>query len=212
MLLPLALVMALMMYTGWHHHVEEQMHELEVHFRNMVNDFSQLAFFGQEVLLHPEEVRPRQQWREKHAALTLNLQEMHTSSNEAQVIQERMRSHLESLGYWFGQMAGTITAGDGRIEAMHERRDRISSRMALEIQNLLTDTNALSQKMHEDWFSKHRLFDAVMMTGVAVLGALTILMIFVMGRKVLKPLRLLQRGINTISRGRSAIPYRNDDR
>jgi signal transduction histidine kinase/DNA-binding response OmpR family regulator len=181
--LPILLGLAVLSLLIWS---AGQDREHQAHFeliQNLAGEAFNLSRLSGDIALHPEEPRPRRQWRETQHRLDELLSRM--SDVETPDLVADLRREQGMMDELFERLERMPETSDTAV--LRERQRRLASQMALHTQAFSAETGKLMRDHHRDQLALRTRIDYL------ALGLILALSVFLAGLSGLGGIRLIQR-------------------
>jgi signal transduction histidine kinase/ActR/RegA family two-component response regulator/HAMP domain-containing protein len=163
---------------------------------------SELRFVMVETLLYAD-ARSRLQWQRKHASLLAELDRQDFDAPRERALLQRMHLNHLSADTLYRLLTGNGEAnGHAARGSVNEAQVRTVSSLLLVTQEMLDDANELSRITQESLLASQARGEALMLTAVLLVAAIMGSIGWLIIRRVLAPVAVLQQGAAMIAAGR----------
>lgn len=176
---------------------------LEQELNEVADGVFVLSLLSQDISLHPEEPRAREQWLLQHRKLGELLRATRLEDRAGEVVIERLRGGHENLRRLFDKLSSPAMQRrlPGMSEMEAEQRERLAYRMSFTAQSMVSDALTLDREMRTELTAYRRRVDAVALVLAAVVTSAIAVLVYFLGRSIVQPLTRLHEGTEAIGSG-----------
>ncbi|MBS1189364.1 MAG: hypothetical protein H6R10_1156 [Rhodocyclaceae bacterium] len=163
----------------------------------------QLTLLGQDVALHPEELRAPNQWLKQHRELGELLYRVRLDDPQDGAVLEKLR---EAHGYQLRlfedlQLLSRQQKESGATAIGRERLERLAYRMSFSAQSMLSNALALEQRKRGEISGYRREIDRIALGLAGIMTSVIAALAYLIGRSITLPLARLRRETEIIGAG-----------
>ncbi len=201
-LIPLFLAVVAILVVYWTNEATNRSRTMESNAYEITRNVFELNLAIDQFLLYPEE-RPRVQFQSLHESLKKKFALFMARTEEERSILNSMRQNHEAMGELFSMLAQLREKqGFGNEGANStELRERIIGQLLANSRDIATDALGLSRISAAQLDAVRQWRNYSIFVAVLIFGMVTVGFVYLIGKSILKPIRMLQKETEAISKG-----------
>ncbi|BBI99478.1 hypothetical protein FGKAn22_11710 [Ferrigenium kumadai] len=166
-------------------------------------DIFQLTLLGQDLSLHPDEYRARNQWLKQHQKLGELLSEVRFDTSQDKTVIERLRhAHKIQLQLFeASQLLPRRLRKSGTAAIVAEQQERLVYRMSFGVQAMLSDALSLQRRKRTEITQYRRKVFGISLVLAGIMTSTIAVLAYLIGRSIIGPLLRLRRETEIIGSG-----------
>ena len=162
-----------------------------------------LTLLGQDVSLHPDEFRARNQWLIQHRELGELLHKIRFDDPQEKAVAERLRHEHDDLLQLFEnlRLLTRQQRESGATAIALEQQERLTYRMSFSTQSMLSDALSLERRKRTEITEYRRKVDEIALALAGIMTSAIAVLAYLIGRSIIKPLVRLRRETEVIGSG-----------
>ncbi len=161
----------------------------------------QLTLLGQDVSLHPDEYRARNQWLKQHQELGELLRAVRLDDLQDKAAVERLRHAHEHQLQLFEALLPRQLRETGATAIVLEQQERLAYRMSFSVQSMLSDALSLQRHKRSEITQYRRKIDGITLALAGVMTSSIAVLAYLIGLSILGPLLRLRRETEIVATG-----------
>jgi len=163
----------------------------------------QLTLIGQEVSLHPGEIRARNQWLKQHWELGALLHKLRLDAQQDKLVVDRIRDAHKGLLQLFEalRLLTRQQRESGATAIASEQQERLVYRMSFSAQSMLSDALSLERRKRTEITQYRRDVDRIALVLAGIMTTAIAALAYFVGLSIIKPLVRLRRETEIVGSG-----------